>query len=103
MTDHYRQGDVLLVRVENLNPQATKDSQDDSVVLAYGEVTGHAHRLSAPGGIASYSLAGETFVQLTQPGKVTHEEHDPIALSEGTYKVVRQREYTPERIVRVSD
>lgn len=103
MTDHYRQGDVLLVRVESLNAQAKKDSHEPSIVLAYGEVTGHAHRLSAPEGIAAYSFNGDTFVQLTQPGRVTHEEHDPIALSPGTYKVVRQREYTPERIVRVSD
>lgn len=47
----FRHGDVLLVQVPALPAGATKaDKQGDGrtgVVLAYGEVTGHAHRIES--------------------------------------------------------
>jgi hypothetical protein len=102
MNEHYRQGDVLLVRIESLPREATKEQHEESVVLAYGEVTGHAHRLSAST-VSMYAWKGDKLIEVTKPTALTHEEHSPLEIEPGFYKVVRQREYTPERIRNVCD
>jgi hypothetical protein len=71
-------------------------------VLAYGETTGHAHRLSAAT-VTMYAWKEDKLIEVTETSNLTHEEHNPITLIPGIYRVVRQREYTPERIRRVSD
>jgi hypothetical protein len=40
---------------------------------------------------------------LADSATVTHEEHGPITLPRGTYRVWRQREYSPEAIRVVRD
>lgn len=102
MNEHYRQGDVLLVKVDSMPKAAVAEAAQDSIVLAYGETTGHAHRVSAQNA-KIYALNEERFLEIHQATNLVHEEHDPIALTPGVYRVVRQREYTPERIRRVSD
>jgi hypothetical protein len=49
MPKTYRQGDVLLIRVDSL-PTGLREIPRDRgrVVLAYGETTGHAHAIEAP-------------------------------------------------------
>lgn len=43
----FRQGDVLLVRVSNLPAKATVRARENGrVILAHGEVTGHAHAIT---------------------------------------------------------
>lgn len=102
MNEHYRQGDVLLVRVASLPLGAEQEKADDSIVLAYGEVTGHAHRISTAGASA-YQWQGDRLIEIREPSDLVHEEHAPIHLKPGVYKLVQQREYTPERIRRVAD
>ncbi|HEY9774599.1 MAG TPA: hypothetical protein V6C81_12420 [Planktothrix sp.] len=102
MNEQFRQGDVLLVKVDSLPKGATKEQNDESVVLAYGETTGHAHRLKAET-VTMYAWKEDKLIEVTEPTDLTHEEHSPINLTPGIYRVVRQREYTPERIRRVSD
>ncbi len=103
MNKHYRQGDVVLVEVASVPQEAVKESDGKEVVLAWGEVTGHSHRLQAPEGVAYYALGETNYFEIKHPSELVHEEHDAIALTPGFYKVVRQREYTPERITRVID
>jgi hypothetical protein len=44
MNRQYRQGDVLLCAVDQLPPAARPVPKDgDRVVVAFGELTGHAH------------------------------------------------------------
>lgn len=102
MNEHYRQGDVLLVRVAELPKGAVPEKSDESIVLAYGEVTGHAHRISTAGAV-EYKWQDDRLIEIRQPSDLTHEEHAPIHLVPGVYKLVQQREYTPERIRRVAD
>lgn len=103
MNEHYRQGDVLLIKVDALPMGATKEKNtDDSIVLAYGETTGHAHRLKAAG-VFAYQWQGDRLIEVKETSALTHEEHSAITLVPGVYKVVHQREYTPERINRVVD
>ena len=101
----YRQGDVLIVRVPagTLTNKFKKQKTDKGrVVLAYGEVTGHAHAI--PGTACTmYAWEGDRLIEVTKATKLTHEEHSAITLVPGMYRVIRQREYSPEEIRTVAD
>jgi hypothetical protein len=47
MASQYRQGDVLLIKIDGIPKQASAEKNPDRIVLAYGEVTGHAHAISS--------------------------------------------------------
>jgi hypothetical protein len=75
-----------------------------SAILAHGEVTGHSHRIEQPEAAHLWSVGETIFLQVLEHStRVIHEEHAPIELPAGLYRVWRQREYTPTAIVRVSD
>lgn len=103
----FRQGDVLITRVESIPKRAKKKGRDQGrVVLAYGEVTGHAHAIAAPEATL-YSLlddgAEELFLDADGTVSLRHEEHAPVEIPGGKYRVTRQREYSPEAIRNVAD
>jgi hypothetical protein len=102
----FRQGDVLLVEVENAPSDATEVSRErGGLVLAHGEATGHAHVVWAPEAqLVTREQADELYL-LVYGDEVLleHEEHDPIPLPAGHYRVLRQREYTPAAIRHVAD
>jgi hypothetical protein len=113
---HYRQGDVLIEAIAAIPANAKKQNGSKAVILAHGEVTGHHHQLETKdpadwwkeGEIATTNakpstLVGEIFLALPQGGMVTHQEHSTIELPAGNYRVVRQREYSPEEIRNVQD
>jgi hypothetical protein len=92
----YRQGDVLLVKVEmdSVPKGAVKQDADGRIVLAYGEVTGHAHAIDSSLA-ALYQWKGDRLVEAKPGARLVHEEHNPIDLEPGIYKVIQQREYEP--------
>lgn len=94
----YRQGDVVIIRRSRL-PKGTSEQHQGRVVLAYGEVTGHAHVIEAPPDEMTVLTADEErrFLRLVHGATVTHEEHAPIALPPGVYEVRIQREWTDEQ------
>lgn len=100
----FRQGDVLIQRVENIDTTNPIQRDRGRVVLAYGEVTGHAHAILDEG-VTQYAIAqGLTALEIkTAVALLKHEEHGTISLAPGQYRVVRQREYTPEEIRPVAD
>lgn len=101
---HYRQGDVLLILVDGL-PQEAQEAQLDEkhrIVLAYGEVTGHAHAVSTAHAVL-YKTGQERFLHVKTGSALVHEEHTAINLDPGTYKVVQQREYIPQSWRLVAD
>ena len=73
-------------------------------VLATGEATGHAHRVSAED---AEVVGTEDALELEAPTgtPITHEEHKTVTLPPGTYVVSRQRECDPQTAEtrRVSD
>jgi hypothetical protein len=101
--DQYRQGDVLLVKVErqagSLKPVPREKGR---VVLAHGEATGHAHSLRS-GKLLMDLATGRRYLRLLKGAVLEHQEHAPIELEPGDYEVVRQREYSPEAIRYVAD
>ncbi len=94
----YRQGDVLLVPVAEVPEQAKPVARENGrVVLAWGEVTGHAHAIRAAE--AHLLEAGrERYLRVAEPVTLDHEEHAQITLEPGVYHVVIQREYVPAEV-----
>ncbi len=133
----YRQGDVLIIRISDGKDQRKEvdmskcmevPREDGAVVLAHGEVTGHAHRIMDPGchlyvdegnrltgedAMGIVTRLGGGAVGLPEPDRLLvvegapvvlkHEEHSPIELAPGQYVVRRQREYDPEALRAVED
>lgn len=97
----WRHGDVLIARVAAIPPDAERRA---TPVLVRGEVTGHSHRLAEPGTAELWERYGSMFMRVVaEVATVIHEEHKPITLPCGTYKVWQQREYTPGAIRTVMD
>jgi hypothetical protein len=99
----YRQGDVLLVAVQDVPAGAVPvPRRDGSVVLAEGEATGHLHAIADPNAELLALPAEEAeeverrFLRIVGgTATLTHQEHDSIVLPRGLYRVIRQREYVP--------
>lgn len=94
----YRQGDVLLVPIDKLpSHRGTPQERDRQgrIILAEGEVTGHAHAIVADGARLYGENLGRRFLQVLDEGGVdlTHEEHATIHLPRGRYRVIRQRQW----------
>ena len=100
MSKLYRHGDVMIQEIDVIPKKAKKVKGN---ILVRGEVTGHAHRLDNPGAFQILESPDFIFVEVTEETNIIHEEHDPITLQKGKYKVWVQREYTPEAIRRVYD
>ena len=121
----FRQGDVLLMEVKSIPKKAKDVTPKDRIVLAYGEVTGHAHAfypevVERHKGLVEKVLGkeaanepvlkaklwdsgAERFLQVMEKTALRHEEHSAIEIPQGNYKVVRQREYDPQRDRIVAD
>ncbi len=95
MSNQFRQGDVFLMRVSSLPIGATKEKvTDGDIILAHGEVTGHAHRVSAVHA-STYKWQSDRLIEISKATDLTHEEHGALKLTPGIYKIVIQREYSP--------
>ena len=97
----WRHGDVLIAPIAALPAQS---SQRSTQVLVHGELTGHSHKLEDPGAAEVWECLGEMFLRVTGDSvRVIHEEHAPVTLPRGVYRIWQQREYTPQAIRRVVD
>jgi len=106
----FRQGDVLLTLVAALPAGAKDITPEERIVLAYGEVTGHAHAIHEPrtkaapkGKARMWDTGAERYLQVLEATALKHEEHGAVPLPPGVYKVTQQREYHPEAIRNVAD
>lgn len=102
----YRHGDLLVHNVPRPDIRLIKQFVEGDAILLRGEATGHNHRLQ--GDFTLYrsndtTEAGVTYFEVHGKANLNHEEHGFIALPEGFYAVVRQREYTPKGIEYVRD
>lgn len=97
----YRHGDVLIKNVRKVPP--TKRELQHTI-LAHGEVTGHSHRIEDSATATLFETPDDLFLEVTaKEARVMHEEHAPILLPRGYYRVWRQREYSPTEIRTVRD
>jgi hypothetical protein len=91
----FRQGDVLLIPVDNM-PNEAQDlsSENGRFILARGEATGHHHSVDATKS-RLYSANGKMYLRVDKDIMLEHQEHDPIDLKPGNYEVRLQRQYHP--------
>jgi len=98
----YQHGDVLIEAVGEI-PKSAKKQKTERIVIAEGEVTGHAHVVTTPG-VDCYVEDAMMYIKSLIPWEVRHEEHAPIEIPPGIYKIGRVREYDHiaemERVVR---
>lgn len=112
---------VAICDLAAVTPTATDDAlppENGRVILAHGEVTGHAHEIAEPaqatlremeeavrllGDLSDAGTMTQAGLVLTDDSSVVHQEHATIPLAKGKYIVRRQREYTPEAIINVAD
>ena len=97
----WRQGDIFIAAA----PAVPKGARPQPhCVLAEGEVTGHSHRVAERGAARLYADSASLYLEvLADSARVVHDEHGPITLPRGVYRVWRQREYTPQAIRFVGD
>lgn len=114
MNDIFAQGDLLIERMAEVDPSGCILEPDESgaLILAEGELTGHRHAIfdrvtmfrdevlarDIPSGlyVAHINVAeGST--------SICHQEHLPITLEKGTYRVRRQRQLEPRDAQLVAD
>jgi len=84
----YRQGDVLLKKINELPKNLTEKDK----ILAYGEATGHKHQFVSP--TVTVLTDGTTqFCVVEEESVLEHEEHENIQIPAGIYEVVPQVEF----------
>ena len=102
-----RQGDVLCIPVKAIPEaaRAKKLPEDKDVILAFGEVTGHAHRIKERQlvGFEGDVPGAAAWLEIAAPVSLTHEEHTSHMLPSGAWKINIHREYSPEEIRNVAD
>lgn len=98
-----RQGDVLLVKVDSIPVNSIQQENNDRVVLASGEKTGHAHAIYEPEKAKLWDHGAERYLQVVENTILKHEEHTAADIPVGNYLVVIQTEYTPQELRSVTD
>jgi hypothetical protein len=92
-------GDVIIERVESLPENFNDLKKEPNHALAYGEVTGHVHKLIGEPGIdfdvRVDEQKKERHLRVIRPTALKHQEHSPIILPPGEYRIGIQREYDP--------
>jgi len=92
-----QQGDVLFHLVDSLpkNIKKAKCVRKGLVTFAEGEVTGHHHSCVADGVALYEDENGTLWCEVEKETTVTHQEHKPVTLNPGSYKVGIVREVDP--------
>ena len=89
-TTWFQQGDVTIQPA--VIPSGAR--RDAGRVLAHGEVTGHAHRLTGASDGLLVEIDGQLYLRVGEGGAtITHEEHKPVEIPAGDYRVGRVQEY----------
>ena len=103
-TMFFRHGDLVLTTTTI--PEQAHRTHKGRLVLAEGEVTGHAHVIDSPDA-ELWGTAGSDmlFLRVLADAGVDlfHDEHDTLTIPPGDWRVTRQREYAPEAPLYVAD
>ena len=86
-------GDVLLGKIDRLPVGVVEvDRKNGIIVVMDGEATGHRHTVKDRGAIL-YELKGDLYLGATEPITIHHDEHNPLTVPIGIYKIVQVKEY----------
>lgn len=88
INEYYQQGDVMIVKIKKIEGKKL-----NHLVLAEGEKTGHSHTITK-GEAELYEKEGTLFLKvLSESATLTHQEHPPIEIELGEYKIGIVKEY----------
>lgn len=98
--EFFQQGDVILI------PEDLPKNRNEikSPVVQEGEHTGHAHRLTG-GEYEQFEHKNVRYLRIVKPTTLKHEEHHPIEIPLGTYRIgiVKQFDYESHETRNVID
>lgn len=114
MEECYQQGDILFIRSNSPLGRTIKQNKEGNgqLIIAKGEASGHAHvigtrqakkteiiqasaQIRDPFGRDEEIASGPRYLVAEAEVTVKHDEHKPLLLPPGTYRIGRQREYEP--------
>ena len=105
------QGDILIIKIDEIPSYANLvevKPEGENVIVTHSE-TGHHHVMDRKRVTMFENKNKELECFLVVHREATldhlrsHDTHESILFSPGKYKIIRQREYTPEGYRRVSD
>jgi len=97
----WRQGDVFIAAIAAIPAAARRQAHG---VLVEGEATGHSHRVEDLDTAEVFQGRQELYVRVRgDAARIVHQEHGPITLPRGLYRVWKQREFAPDAIRWVAD
>lgn len=89
----FRHGDVTLHQVSE-EPQVREIiAEGNNIVIAEGEATGHHHRLLGEQVMVMKGFDDKTYIKITKPTKLVHEEHNCLTILPGIYRQEQEVEY----------
>lgn len=101
---YYRHGDIGITPIKKLPNNLKKVGN----ILAYGEATGHHHKLLER--IDNQfevleDIQGNKYLKINEPTELTHQEHKTITIEKGLYWIRNEREYNyfEQAVMRVQD
>lgn len=100
-----RQGDILLLRIPAIPPDARKESRrpDASILLGEGETAGHRHEILHPS-VDAYRRAEGLYLEATEEdAALVHPDHARLPLFPGSQEVIHQYEFIRREFRQVQD
>ena len=101
-----QQGDVFFEPADKVPSKANKVKPDSrGHVFAEGEVTGHYHGTTVSDGATMFEKDGVLYFSSDSEFTVKHQEHNPITVSPGVWKIkiVQEWDHLKEEADRVRD
>jgi hypothetical protein len=98
LSDHERENKII--RMKRNNYDLDYDLEEiKSNIVAYGEATGHKHEFVS-GQVSlfktRYYLNNNTIIKIDSDyATLSHEQHLPVQIPHGIYKIVKERSYDP--------
>lgn len=92
MKNDYQHGDVLIIGIDKIPESAELQKRKGDIIVAEGESTGHAHRIEDDF-VKWYFKDNEIFIESEKSFVLRHEEHNPITIDPGKYRIGIVREF----------
>lgn len=96
------QGDITFTPITKF--EGKKEKHSGSYIVGYGEATGHHHMVKVvnPNDLEIVKVSDGYIMRLKSEGIVEHQEHKPIKLAPGIYRIGHEREvdYFADGVIR---
>lgn len=106
-TKFWQQGDVVMQKIDSIpEGERSQDELTKAKTLALGEATGHSHTFDdVDNSVEVFKIMNVIYMRLAKETKLKHQEHNPISIPPGNYKVgiVRETDHLAGITRRVAD